>query len=55
MTLTLQVACLQDDELISAYEALTSESHKLIFTHHLAHLRDWLLPRLMNGQVRVTG
>lgn len=55
---SLQVACPPDDDLIAAYETSTSDSHKLIFTHHqqshhLAQLRDWLLPMLMNGQARV--
>lgn len=45
-------------ELLKKYNDVVSGYNKMVFTrsmenNHLAQLRDWLLPMLMNGQVRV--
>lgn len=55
---SLKVVCPPDDKLLAMYEAKVGTSHALIFNNHqqnqeLAKLRDWLLPMLINGQVRV--
>ncbi|MCE2960764.1 MAG: restriction endonuclease subunit S [Akkermansiaceae bacterium] len=55
---TLKVTMPPDDELLKAYESAIGSTHQMIFNNHqqnqeLAQLRDWLLPMLMNGQVRV--
>jgi type I restriction enzyme S subunit len=47
-----------DTQTLQAYNTLTNPIYNQIHTHHqqshhLAQLRDWLLPMLMNGQVRV--
>lgn len=49
---------LPDDGTLAAYSRLTSALYSQIQNHHwqnqaLTALRDWLLPMLMNGQVRV--
>jgi type I restriction enzyme, S subunit len=43
---------------LKAYDSIVSKYNQLIFNNHkqnqqLTQLRDWLLPMLMNGQVRV--
>jgi len=45
-------------ELLTEYDKVVSRYNQMIFTRsmenqHLTHLRDWLLPMLMNGQVTV--
>jgi type I restriction enzyme S subunit len=55
---TAQVLPLPPEELVTHFHDSVASSFDLIATHrtlshHLAQLRDWLLPMLMNGQVRV--
>jgi len=47
-----------DNKQLKAYDSVVSKFNELIFNNHkqnqqLTQLRDWLLPMLMNGQVRV--
>ena len=47
-----------DNNQLKAYDSVVSKFNELIFNNHkqnqqLTQLRDWLLPMLMNGQVRV--
>lgn len=56
---TAQVLPIPPKELVTHFHDSVSSSFDLISTnrtqsHHLAQLRDWLLPMLMNGQVRVS-
>ncbi len=39
-----------NEKVSSAFEKI---GNNMIYNQHLSHLRDWLLPMLMNGQVRV--
>ena len=53
-----QLAYPSEVELVRFFDRIVSETDALIFANHqqnqeLAALRDWLLPMLMNGQVRV--
>lgn len=46
------------DDVLNSFDKITSNFDETIFVkskenHHLTQLRDWLLPLLMNGQVRV--
>ena len=46
------------EEILKAYTTIAAPLFEQIRTlhqqsHHLAQLRDWLLPMLMNGQVTV--
>ena len=55
---TEQLLALPADDALKAFHQALAPSFDLISTHraqshHLAQLRDWLLPMLMNGQVRV--
>ena len=54
---SLQVVC-PEPELLKRYDGIVSEYNKMIFTRSLENqdlikLRDWLLPILMNGQVKI--
>ncbi|EGZ9172386.1 restriction endonuclease subunit S, partial [Escherichia coli] len=54
---SLQVVC-PDPGLLKRYDDIVSEYNKMIFTRSLENqdlikLRDWLLPILMNGQVKI--
>lgn len=45
-------------ELLKEYDKVVSRYNQMVFTRsmenqHLTQLRDWLLPMLMNGQVKV--
>jgi type I restriction enzyme S subunit len=55
---SLQLAYPSEEEIVRSFDRIVSETDSLIFTNHqqnqeLTTLRDWLLPMLMNGQVRV--
>ena len=54
---SLQVVC-PEPGLLKRYDDIVSEYNKMIFTRSLENqdlikLRDWLLPILMNGQVKI--
>ncbi|MBB7684431.1 restriction endonuclease subunit S [Escherichia coli] len=54
---SLQVVC-PEPGLLKRYDDIVSEYNKMIFTRSLENqdlikLRDWLLPTLMNGQVKI--
>ncbi|HBB4138840.1 TPA: restriction endonuclease subunit S [Escherichia coli] len=54
---SLQVVC-PEPRLLKRYDDIVSEYNKMIFTRSLENqdlikLRDWLLPILMNGQVKI--
>ncbi len=54
-----QTIALPDAELLQQFHQTTASFFNLIERHRaqnqeLTTLRDWLLPMLMNGQVRVT-
>lgn len=54
---SLQVVC-PEPGLLKRYDDIASEYNKMIFTRSLENqdlikLRDWLLPILMNGQVKI--
>ena len=56
---SLQLAYPSEEDIIHTFDKIVSETDALIFANHqqnqqLTALRDWLLPMLMNGQVRVT-
>jgi type I restriction enzyme S subunit len=55
---SLQLAYPSEEEIVRSFDRIVSETEALIFANHqqnqeLTTLRDWLLPMLMNGQVRV--
>jgi type I restriction enzyme, S subunit len=55
---SLQLAYPSEEDIIHTFDKIVSETDALIFANHqqnqeLTALRDWLLPMLMNGQVRV--
>jgi type I restriction enzyme, S subunit len=55
---SLHLAYPSEEEIVRSFDRIVSETDSLIFTNHqqnqeLTTLRDWLLPMLMNGQVRV--
>jgi type I restriction enzyme S subunit len=55
---SLQLAYPSEEDIIRSFDRIVSETDALIFANHqqnqeLTALRDWLLPMLMNGQVRM--
>jgi type I restriction enzyme S subunit len=53
-----QKVVIPKESVLDEFEKIVSSSDKIILNnhkqnHHLITLRDWLLPMLMNGQVRV--
>jgi type I restriction enzyme S subunit len=57
---SLKLAYPSEEEIVHSFDRIVSGTDALIFANHqqnqeLTTLRDWLLPMLMNGQVRVAG